>query len=544
MTDPGTRCSRRGYGFWEHSHLGLYPLGSCANCDPRNPRSSVRTLYLCLMQGHLHSGGIILTFVTVVMLILNACVREETFYDGGDLRLSFSVDTLRFDTVFTTQGSATRSIKVFNPRKEPIRIREIRFRDNQAGFFRMNVDGVSGQSFRDVEILGRDSIYLFVEVTIDPDQPLSVSPFVVEEAIRFETGGGIQDLPVEAWGQNAIYIPDNTNSKGVARLTCAMGEVLWNDPRPYVIFGVLLIDSCTLRILEGSRVHLHGGVVNSGTGFYTDGLIYTQPHGVLRIEGKPGNPVIIRSDRLEPGFARLPGQWNGIRLGPDSRGHVFEHVRIYNPVVGVLVDSNATLDIRDAEIAYTGSSGLVSFAGDIRADNVLLHSNGRNGIQLSLGGRHRFRHCTVANFGNTADALFASNLYCLDPLCSDFYLLPMEMSFQNCILVGNQRDEIAMVDGSGGAPGFFQFDFSHSLVRIEELLDPKQWPTFLEDCDQCLAFRVGDRLFRNQAEFDFRPDSLAVFRRKGFYIPDLPFDLDGVARDMVSPDPGCYEYQP
>lgn len=480
----------------------------------------------------------------LVLAGIQACIRDDRFYEGPDLTLSFSVDTLRFDTVFTTQGSATRWVKVFNPRREPVRIREIRFRDNSAGFFRMNVDGLSGQVFRDVEILGQDSIYVFVEVTVDPDQPVSVSPFIVEEAIQFETGAGVQSLPVEAWGQNAIYIPNNANSKGIARLTCDGGEVVWDDPRPYVIFGVLLLDSCTLRIMAGTRVHLHGGVVNSGTGFYTDGLIYTQPDGVLRIEGSVDRPVIIRSDRLEPGFARLPGQWNGIRLGPDSRDHRFEHVRIYNAVVGVLVDSNATLDLRDAEIAYTASSGLASFAGDIRADNVLIHGNGRNGIQLSLGGRHRFRHCTIANYGNTADALFASNLFCLDPLCSDYYLQPLDMSFTNCILVGNQRDEILLVDGSGGAPGFFDFRFSHSLVRVTDLLKADQWPNFLNDCTQCLAMQPGDRLFRNQGEFDFRPDSLAVFRQRGIYIPDLPVDLIGKVRDPQGPDMGCYEFQP
>lgn len=485
--------------------------------------------------------------ILVWLLLLSAlqsCIREDRFYEGSDLILGFSLDTLRFDTVFTTQGSATRQVKVFNPLREPIRIREIRFRDNAAGFFRMNVDGLSGQVFRDVEILGQDSIYLFVEVTIDPDQPVSLSPFIVEEAIQFETGAGVQSLPVEAWGQNAIYIPNNANSSGVARLTCGGGEVVWDDSRPYVIFGVLLLDSCTLRIMAGARIHLHGGVVNSGTGFYTDGLIYTEPNGVLRIEGSIDQPVIIRSDRLETGFARLPGQWNGIRLGPDSRGHRFEHVRIHNPVVGILVDSNATLEIVNAEIAYTSSSGLVSFAGDIQADNVLVHSNGRNGIQLSLGGRHRFRHCTVANYGNSSDALFASNLFCLDPICSDYYLLPLDMEFENCILVGNQRDEILLQDGSGGAPGLFDFRFSHSLVRVEELLEADQWPNFLSDCTGCLSLKTGDRLFRDQGEWDFRPDSLAVFRMGGVYIPDLPTDLEGRVRNPLGPDMGCYEFQP
>jgi hypothetical protein len=478
----------------------------------------------------------------VVFLTLQSCVRDFTFYEGPDVRLRFSVDTLRFDTVFTTQGSSTRAIKVFNDRDQAIRIAEVRFENTQQTYFRMNVDGLPGAVFRDVEILANDSIYLFVEVTIDPDQPVSLSPFVIEEAIRFETNGVTQRLPVEAWGQNAIYIPNNMNSGGIARLTCANMEVLWDDPRPYVIFGVLLVDSCTLRVLPGTRIHIHGGVVLGPNSIYTDGLIFTQPAGRLDMRGTYDKPIIIRTDRLEPAFERLPGQWGGIRLGPMSRGHVFEHVRIYNPIVGILVDSSATLEIRHAEIAFTSGSGLSSFNGDIDGDNLLIHSNGQYGIQLALGGRHRFRHVTLGNYGNTSDALFASNIFCLDPLCSESYVLPLDMTWENCILVGNQRDEITLIDATNGLPGFFNYQFAHCLVRIDELLKPDQWPSFLEDCANCLTFSPGQRLFIDQSAGDYRPDSLSVVRGRGFFIPELPFDLVGTPRNMTAPDIGCLEY--
>lgn len=483
----------------------------------------------------------LLVLIAGVFLAFQACVKDYTFYQGGDVQLRFSVDTLRFDTVFTTQGSSTRAVKVFNDRDQAIRISEVRFEGAQT-FFRMNVDGLSGEVFRDVEILANDSIYLFVEVTIDPDQPESLSPFIIDEHIRFETNGVVQHLPVEAWGQNAIYVPNNMNSGGIARLTCNNLEVLWDDPRPYVIFGVLLVDSCLLKVAPGTRIHMHGGVVLGSNSVYTDGLIFTQPAGRLDLRGTYDNPIIIRSDRLEPAFENLPGQWGGIRLGPHSTGHVFEHVRIYNPIVGILVDSAATLDIRHTEIAYTSGSGLSSFNGDIRGDNLLIHSNGQYGIQLALGGTHRFRHVTLANYGNTVDALFATNIFCLDPLCSDSYVLPLSMEFENCIIVGNQRDEITLVDATQGLPGYFTYRFSHCLVRIDELLKPDQWPTFLSDCENCLQFTPGQPLFVNQGSADYRPDSLSVARSRGFFIPDLPLDLAGNPRNMTAPDLGCLEY--
>ncbi len=490
------------------------------------------------------SFGLFFFFLATIlgMTFLQSCIKDPDFYTGNDVRLTFSTDTLRFDTVFTTQGSSTRLIKVFNSKDKPIRIERIQFRDAGNSIFRMNVDGVSGDVFTDVEILAEDSIYLFVEVTIDPDQPVSLSPFVISDAIQFRINGTDQEVILEAWGQNAIYIPNNSNSKGVARLTCDNMEVIWDDPRPYVIFGVLLIDSCTLRILVGTRVHLHGGVVPNGSGFYTDGLIYTQPDGRIRIEGSLEKPVIFRSDRLESAFATLPGQWGGIRLGPNSKGNVFEHVQIYNPIVGVLVDSNATLDIRYAKIAYTSGSALSSYAGDIRADNVLMFDNVRNGVQLALGGTHRFRYCTIANFGNTSEAVLASNIFCLDPLCSEAYLNTLSAEFINCIVTGNQKDEITLVDGSGGVAGAFNYQFTNSLVRIEDLLDEDQWPDFLSNCLSCIQYTSSDKLFIDLNEGDFHLDSLAVVRNKALPLNDVLYDLDGVLRNPVNPDIGCYEF--
>lgn len=490
----------------------------------------------------IRKGSAFALITTILALsILSSCLREEDFYEGDDIRLEFSSDTLRFDTVFTTQGSSTRSIKIYNPLQQPVRISSIRFREQGTSFFRMNVDGVPGVDIRDVEILGGDSIYLFVEVTIDPDQPPSLSPFVITDAILFITNGVQQQIVLEAWGQNAIYIPNNSNSKGLARLTCDNLEVIWDDPRPYVVFGVLLLDSCTLRIKEGVRIHFHGGVVQNSGSIYTDGFLYTQKDGVLRVEGSAASPVIFRTDRLEEGFKELPGQWGGIRLGPDSKGHVFNHARIFNSVIGVLVDSNATLDISYSEIGYTSGSGLVSYAGNIQADNVLIHDNGRQGVQLLLGGDHRFRYCTLANFNNTAEALQASNIYCLDPLCSESYRLPLRMRWTNCIITGNQKDEITMIDASSGSAGWFDYLFTHSVVRVDELLGNDQWPGFLDNCTNCLRFQFGDKLFLDQSADDFHLDSLAIARGQAIPIQDLPFDLDGVLRDPVSPDIGCYE---
>ncbi|MFZ1582054.1 MAG: hypothetical protein WAT26_12970, partial [Saprospiraceae bacterium] len=143
--------------------------------------------------------GIICLLVSIV-----SCRRDD-YYEGNDVELAFSVDTLRIDTVFTTLGSATRWFKVYNKKDQPILV-DIKLRQEKNAFFRINADGVKGPLVENLEIAGGDSIYIFVEVTVDPDQPLSLSPFILEDQIDIDANGKIFTAHLEAWGQNANYI--------------------------------------------------------------------------------------------------------------------------------------------------------------------------------------------------------------------------------------------------------------------------------------------------------------------------------------------------
>ena len=140
-------------------------------------------------------------------LLLVFCRKERFTTDPAD-KLAFSTDTLRFDTVFTQLGSATRILKVHNRHKESIRISKIYLSEGARSKFNLNVDGVSGDAHSDVEIPPNDSLYVFAEVTIDPKAPVDLSPFVVNEDLVFESNGNTQKVVLEAWGQNAIYLPN------------------------------------------------------------------------------------------------------------------------------------------------------------------------------------------------------------------------------------------------------------------------------------------------------------------------------------------------
>ena len=108
----------------------------------------------------------IMLLPVVLLLLLTGC-REHIVSDDPSLRLTFSVDTLCFDTVFTSIGSATRQVMIYNPNKNALRISSVAL--EKGAYFRINIDGeVDSRYMRDIEIGGGDSLYLFVQVKINP----------------------------------------------------------------------------------------------------------------------------------------------------------------------------------------------------------------------------------------------------------------------------------------------------------------------------------------------------------------------------------------
>lgn len=494
---------------------------------------------------------VLVTIATV--LLLASCRRPGLdLLNDPSFSLQFSTDTLRFDTTFTELGSATRILKVYNRANKSVQIQSITLENSPGGQFRLNIDGLPSNKAENVLIAAHDSLYIFAEVTVDPDQPLSISPFVIEGKIRFQQSGKTQEVLLEAWGQNANYIPNRFNQGGITLLSCngTANEISWDDPRPYVIYGILAIDSCTLHLPKGTKIYVHGGVAQTqdqqGNPFvYNDGFIYVLPNGRLRVEGTLDEPVIIQGDRLEPEFENEPGQWNGIRLL--SQGNSFKYAEIKNAIIGIFADSASQADISHTKIYNTSGPGLVAQHASIKASNCLLYNNGGNSLQILYGGNYRFDFCTFASYGVDAQAMSITNGICYDNLCSNFDINALFATFTNSIIAGSKQDEIELIDfGNGQNPLIWKVRFDHCSVRVDELLDPENggYPNFFDDiCIQCITTDYNSPLFNNPDENDYHLDSLAVVLNKGFFIPEIPDDLEGNNRDINTPDLGCFERQ-
>jgi len=210
--------------------------------------------------------------ISVIVSINWGCRKDNVITNDPSDKLSFSADSILFDTVFTTIGSTTERLMVYNKASKKIIISSIELAGGSSSYFRMNVDGVSTTLASNVEIAPDDSLYIFIEVTVDPQN--SNNPLVITDSIVFKTNSNIQDVDLVAWGQDAHFIVADTYQQGYPpyKIIVKEGEnITWQNDKPYVIYGYAVVDSTgQLNIDNGCRIHFHD---NSGLWVYKGGSI-------------------------------------------------------------------------------------------------------------------------------------------------------------------------------------------------------------------------------------------------------------------------------
>lgn len=488
----------------------------------------------------------ILLFVLVVFW-LGSCRYDETFYEKDDAMIEFSQDTVHFDTVFTAVGSATRSFKIRNPYNDVLNLSRVYIEKGDESFFRINVNGINSNDVSDMEIPAKDSIYVFVEVTVDPDLPLSISPFVIEDYVHVEVNGNRQSILLEAWGQNANYIPNNRNKGGFALLTCDYETVTWDDPKPYVVYGILLIDSCTLELPPGCRVYVHGGIARQESlGTYNDGRIIILKEGSLKSNGTAMEPVIIQGDRLEPEFMDNAAQWSGLQIFPESKGNLLKYTTVLDAITGLSVDSAASVEIDGSQFYNHASRALVTYHPDnIKINNSLFHSVSSETVLLKYGGNIEINYSTIGSYDSQEAGLYVDNFRCTDPVfCAPVLVYPMNLKMANTIVAGNGSDELVLFDVTNKMEqDAFNFEMQNCLIKLDTILNVRNYPNFFDQCQGCASVQRDMALFANLDEDDFHLDTLSQAEMKAIPLVGVSVDLEGNMRDPVNPDVGCYEYQ-
>ncbi len=454
---------------------------------------------------------------TVLLISLAAC-RKDPLDTDPDARLLFSRDTIVFDTVFTTVGSATRQFKVYNTSSKAVLISSIRLAGGSASNFHLNIDGVPAVSTGDIVLRGGDSMYVFVDVDVDPNN--AATPLMIEDSVLFETNGNHQRVVLNAVGQDAYF-------HYYATLGC--GDV-WNNDKPHVIYGYAIVPSCCdLTINAGARVHLH-----------KNAFLAADSCASLKVLGAQGNPVTFQGDRLEPWYAEEPGQWGFIWLSSLSRDNVIDWAVIKNGTVGVLSDSlgataNPTVRITNTRIRNMSLAGIFGRDSWIEGDNVFVTNCAQYAVAIAYGGRCKFRHCTFANYWNidtrSTPCVLLNNWYEVDDVTINRRNLD-QADFQNCIIYGDLANELGL--DSNVVTGIdFNYRFTDCVLKTNVNISAPQ---------HFFNISLGDPKFHDVVNFDMHLDAGSAAADFGDVLvaAQVPDDLDGENR-LINPDAGAFE---
>lgn len=414
----------------------------------------------------------ILLWVIVSALCFAACQKEEILTHSG-AKLTISADTVSFDTVFTTIGTVTKLFTVKNPEKGKLNISSVHLAGGSSSNFRLNINGVPGNETKDVAISGGDSLYIFVEATIDPTR--QNNPMVIRDSIVFQVNGNRQHVQLVAFGQDFHLING-------ARLKTQS----WINDKPYLVYNSVLIDPDeTLTIEEGCRIHFH-----KGSSMFV--------MGTLVVNGTIDQPVYFQGDRLESVYRNVPGQWGawrdfddgsqyiygGIHFAVGSKNNRIDYAVIKNAHKGIQADSlgatsNPMLQISNSVIENMSSFCLNAHGSNINAYNCIFANSGYYCLTLLYGGDYEFTHCTMVNyftFGTRkTSSLTISNYAQVGNTLYSFDLIGA--TFNNCILYGSNPNELFI---DGGGTGMFNYSFTNCLIKTDNSSYPTQ-PGFV-DC--------------------------------------------------------------
>ncbi len=482
---------------------------------------------------------LIIMGLALATVSMTSCIKEEDYLVDSSARLGFSVDTVSFDTVFATMATVTQAVKVYNNYDEPILIDAVTLGHGTSSRFRINVDGDTGFVARNVEIGGHDSIFIFVQANINPND--QTSPYIVTDSIVFDFNKKRQYLPLQAYGRNAVYhLPTYprqvyrlyVNSRGQIDTLWIPFSIIdcanWDHTRPHVIIGYAVVNSNeTLHLNAGEELYFGAGA-----------CLWVYDSATLDVRGSQSAPVVFSSVRHDSYYDSLPGQWQGIWLSTGSKDNYMEWACVENAVVGIQADTNVnnnpTLDIRNCVVQNHSMVGILGQGAYIVGDNLLVSCCGQSVVDLRYGGRYQFHNSTLANYwrydSRKTPSLVLSNYYAYSTTM--VFPRPMEADFRNCIVYGNYngRDNSGEIMFDRIENAGFDVTFRNCVLRTNLVADGSGGNI------------VGrDPKFSDAYKHDFVPlkDSPAAKAGDGSYIT-IPNDLNGTPRGNP-PTIGAFE---
>ena len=443
-------------------------------------------------------------YLLTIVVLMMACADDDNFSTASGLRLTFTKDTVKMDTVFARTPSSTYSFWVHNLNDEGIRLSSIHLnRRNQTGF-RVNVDGsyldnALGSQVNDLEVRRNDSILVFVELTSTETSQLE--PKLIEDDLVFTLESGVEqrvNLRAWTWDAEKMYDP------------VVVGEQTIESAIPIIIYG-------GFRVPEGTRLNLR----NSTLYFHEGAGI--ECYGDLIIEN-----CLLRGDRLDHMFDYLPydrvsGQWKGIHVYEKSMTVRLANTEIRNAENAILLDSASF----DKEIIRLGMGncivhnaegyGLCAVNSNIYVANCQF-SNTLGDCVFIAGGKAEIVYSTLAQFypfsAQRGAALRFTNFF------EEMDLPLVGLRCEGLIVTGYDEDVVmgAVRDTTAST---FEYRFVNSLLRTPRVdtADSVRFAKIIWETpkDSIQGKKHFVKIDEENLIYDFHLDSLSTAQGLGCY---------------------------
>jgi hypothetical protein len=475
----------------------------------------------------------------------------------GDLE--FSRDTIYLDTVFTNIGSSTYTLKVYNHSKNDITIPSIKFGKGLGSKYRMTVDGMQGnqgKSFDNVNLLAKDSMYIFIETTASISDA-NTTDFLYTDQILFDGGTNLQKVELVTLIQDAVFLYPQRFDDGTTE-TLPIGdqeiygfflsetdpingnELTFTNEKPYVIYGYAAVPSGkTVSFDPGARVHFHA---NSGLILAANAALNV--NGSASTTDKLENEVIFEGDRLEPDFADVPGQWGTIWLTDGSTNHKINHLTIKNASIGLLIQNNngTTVSIKNTQIYDSTNYGILAQTAKINAENLVINNAGLGSLACTYGGDYKFTHCTFNNnWPSSSQVAVLVNNYFNGAVPEVKNLTAA--TFNNCIIYGSYSNELKLDKNPEAS---FVYQFNNCLIKFDDIRAGDANYALYDFIRNEESGNIKSKDGINAPKFykanlnQLNIDETSAAFQKGNSTYRIPKDILGVTRSLT-PDIGAYQ---
>ncbi|MDG1804725.1 hypothetical protein [Flavicella sp.] len=491
------------------------------------------------------------SILTVILLLSFSCRKDFSTIPSQSDNLSFSApnDTIFLDTVFSNISTSTYSLKVYNNSSNDIHIPSI-YLGRSDSYYRLNVDGLPGTSFDNVPLRAKDSLFIFIEGTIN----YSATNPIYTDSIIFDSGMSTKNIKLVTLVQDAQFIYVNNeidtttvvpyflpdaSPKNIHYLSdeeiAVFNDV--TDEKSIVFYGYCGVpENKTLSIAANKKLHFH-----------KNSALVIEKDASLIINGTLDEKVFIEGDRLEPEFSDRPGQWDAIWLRAGSKGNSINYLNNKNGRFGIVCDSlstdgsTPTLTISNTELYNHAEIGLLANHSNISGENLVIGSSRTSSINIMNGGNYDFNHLTIANYWSESirrgSSLQISNIRSNgfpEETATD-----LTFNISNSIIDGNTTNELFLEKNESDLFSYFFQNcmFKQSESSEDPLYDFTDPTKYLDN-----IFNVNTNyLDTSMNKFEIGEESELINKGDITSAAKTPLDLIETDR-TTAPDIGAYQH--